>query len=117
MSKKKQIFEKNRGPETTDFRRGRLGSARPRLGKNGTDESIQPCVVRGDRTCRLSLLADQCKRNLGEAALDPFVHGHRAADESADTCVDFGVESAGIAAGNLDTGQLAGTTRGQMFTP
>jgi hypothetical protein len=107
----------HRGPEATDFRRGRLGSARARLGKNGTDESIQPCAVRGDGTCGLSLLADQCKGNLGEATLDPLVHGHGAADESTDTCVDFGVESAGIAAGNLDTGQLAGTTRGQMFTP
>jgi hypothetical protein len=50
------------------------------------------------------LLADQGEGNLGEAALDPVVNDHGAADESTDACVDLGIEGSGITAGNLDTG-------------
>ena len=94
-----------------------LGPASPGLGKNGTDEPIEPCTVGGDWPRDLRLLIDEGEGNLGEAALDPLVHGHGTADEGADAGIDLGVEGSGIAAGNLNAGEFAGTTRGQMLTP
>lgn len=94
-----------------------LGPAGSGFDEDGAHESIEACAIRGDRADRLGLLPSEGEGDLGEAALDTVVHGHRAADQGADARVDFGIEGSGITAGNLDTGQLAGTTRGQMLTP
>ena len=94
-----------------------LGSAGSGFGEDGAHESIEACAVRCDRADRLGLLPGESGGDLGKATLDTLVHDHRAADQGTDACVDFGIEGSGITAGNLDTGQLAGTTRGQMLTP
>ena len=96
---------------------GELRSAGAGFGQDSADETIETGAIGGDRTVGLGLFPDQGAGDLGQPAFDTLVHGHRAADQSADACVDFGIESSGITAGNLNACQLAGTTRGQMLTP
>jgi hypothetical protein len=52
-----------------------------------------------------------------QAPLNALVHYNRAANNGADTCVNFGIEGSRVAPGDLNAGQLAWTTRGQMLTP
>ena len=71
----------------------------------------------GDRLDPFRLLTHQGGRDLREPSLDALVHRDGTADQRAHTRIDFGVESSRIASCDLDTSQLARTTRGQMLTP
>src|SRR5579862_9291960 len=80
------------------------------LGQHGPDQAVEALAVGGHRSLGLRLLARQRVADVGEAALDALVHGHRPADERAHAGRDLGIQRTRVAAGNLDTGELAGTT-------
>ncbi len=100
-------------------RRGRkfLRATGPGLGQDRADQPVEPRTVGRDWLVPFRLLAHQGSRDFGEPPLDTLVHRNRTADQCAHARVDFRVERSRIASRDLDAGQLARTTRGQMLTP
>jgi len=94
-----------------------LGAAPPRFGKDGADELIQPCAVRGDRLARFSLFAGESRTDVNETPLDTPVYRETATQQRADASVDFGIQLTRIGSGNLNAGELSRAARGHVFAP
>ena len=96
-----------------------LGAAPPRFGKDGADELIQTCAVRGDRDrlTRFGLFARERRTDVNQASLDTPVYRQTATQQRADAGVDFGIQLTRIGSSDLNTSELARASRGHVFAP
>src|SRR2546430_2619227 len=86
-------------------------------GRPGRKFSPAPPRPARDMLIGLGLLVGERGADIGEPAHDTLVHRERPAQQGADACADLRIERARIAACDLDSGELAWTTCGQMLTP